>query len=979
MCVLCVSAGKDPGGPECVDAGSPPVRGGKSGNEGALPSGSSAAPEAPGSDGVGGTTSTTGSLAFDTAVRGFINTVGDQDWYRVTLVAGQTYTFALNGMGQGALRDPTLSLRSASGVELAADDDSGPLSGAQLTYTASATGTYYIAASAYSTYTGQYMLTVNDGTTPYAPAVTLTDVADYLTNTYWEVTGTTARHWASSTISFNVDALEPERAALARIAFQLWADVANLTFVETHGAANITIDDTQSGAYATSTVNGAGLITSSFINVATGWHGGIDDIDSYTLQTFVHEIGHSLGLGHGGPYNGAAVYGVDNVYANDTWQWSVMSYMAQSNYDGVTYRFAMSPMMADILAIQNLYGASNARGGDTVYGFGSTAGSIYDFAAYTSAPSLTIYDAGGTDTLNASGYNQAQLIDLRGGHFSNIGGLVGNVGIYVTAVIENAVGGSGNDTIYGNDADNTLRGNAGDDTIDGGLGTDSAVFSGVRAAYTLTALGGSSVQVSGPDGVDILTNIEYLVFSDQTVAWPPTDKPDLDALDLVLGSSTINVGGSTTVIYTVTNVGGVAVAASSVGIYLSVNNAFDVGDTLLTTREVSALNAGASFNDSFSLSLNTVGSYYLFAVADYNNAITNELAEINNPSNGAAISVIGPLSLVGGSGAETIYGWAGNDTLRGLGGNDILVGGLGDDYLDGGAGDDTAVFSQGLGAYTVRDYGNRIVISGPDGTDTLVGIEHLRFADGTVHVNDGNALFDTLYYMRNNLDVFHAGADALAHYRAWGWREGRDPNAYVDSSFYASTNPEILRTGESPIDHYDRVGWRQGSDPSLDFDTTWYFVKNPDVAAAGMNPLAHFLAFGQSEGRSIHTSIGQVSHGSFDAQYYLMTNADVARAGIDPYSHYSGYGWKEGRDPNAYFDTSQYLANNPDVAAAGMNPFEHYEAYGWKEGRSPSAAFNVEAYLAANPDVAAAHMNPLDHYMNYGIYEGRALAPPGWH
>jgi hypothetical protein len=778
MCVLCVSAGKAPGGPECSEAGSEPADG--SSGKGALPPDSTAAPEAPGTDGVGGTTSTTGTMAFDTAVRGFINTVGDQDWYRVTLVAGQTYTFAMNGMGQGALRDPLLSLKNVSGTTIASDDDSGPLSGALLTYTATATGTYYVAASAYSTYTGQYQLTMNDGAVPYMPAVTVADVADYLTHTYWEVNGATARHWGSSTISFNVAGLEPERAALARTAFQLWSDVANLTFVETIGGANITVDDTQSGAYATSTVNGSGVITSSFINVATNWYGGIDAVDSYTLQTFVHEIGHALGLGHGGPYNGTATYGVDNVYANDTWQLSLMSYMAQSNYDGVTYRFTMSPMMADILAIQNLYGASNARSGNTVYGFGSTAGSIYDFAAYTSAPSLTIYDAGGTDTLNASGYSQAQLIDLRGGHFSNIGGLVGNVGVYTTAVIENAVGGSGNDTIYGNDANNTLRGNAG------------------------------------------------------------------------------------------------------------------------------------------------------------------------------------------------------NDTLRGMAGNDTLNGGLGDDYIDGGAGDDTAVFAHGFAAYTARDYGNRIVITGPDGTDTLVNVEHLRFADGTVHLNDGNALFDTLYYVRNNLDIYYAGVDALAHYRAWGWREGRNPNEFFDSKFYASTNPEVLRTGESPIDHYDRIGWRQGSDPSMNFDTTWYLTKSRDVAAAGMNPLAHYLAFGQSEGRSIHTSIGQITHGAFDAQFYLLTNTDVARAGIDPYAHYSGYGWKEGRDPNAFFDSSQYLANNPDVAAAGMNPFEHYEAFGWKEGRSPSTAFSVAGYLAANPDVAAANMNPLDHYLNFGIYEGRALAPSGW-
>src|SRR5207248_918323 len=133
----------------------------------------------------------------------------------------------------------------------------------------------------------------------------------------------------------------------------------------------------------------------------------------------------------------------------------------------------MTPMMADILAIQNLYGAATTRAGDTVYGFGSTAGSMYDFSSYASAPALTIYDSGGTDTLNASGYSQNQVINLTGGSFSNIGGLVGNIGIYTTAVIENAIGGSGNDTITGNGANNTLTGNGGADTLHGGAGHDS--------------------------------------------------------------------------------------------------------------------------------------------------------------------------------------------------------------------------------------------------------------------------------------------------------------------------------------------------------------------------------------------------------------------------------------------------------------------------------------------------------------------------
>jgi hypothetical protein len=483
------------------------------------------ASEAAGSDSVPGSASTTATLASNTAVRGFVNTNGDQDWYRITLIAGHQYTFELNGFGKGAILDPFLRIFNASGTQLASDDDSGPLAGSKLTFTATASGTYYVSAGGYQTSTGQYLLSMHDGATAYLPAVSVSDIADYLTNTYWEVNGGQARHWGTSTITYNVDGLEPERATLAILAFQTWADVANLTFVQVHATANIMLDDTQSGAYSSSTTSG-NLITSSIVNVDPTWYGGIDAVDSYTLQTFIHEIGHAIGLGHAGPYNNTATYGTDNAYANDTWQMSVMSYFDESKYGGDTYRFVMTPEMADIMAVQSMYGAPSTRAADTTYGFGSTAGFLYDFSYYAQAPAFTIYDSGGNDTLNASGYSQNQLIDLLPGSFSNIGGLIGNIGIYLTAVIENAIGGSGNDTIIGNSADNTIRGGPGNDTIDGGPGIDTAVFSGPRAAYTLTALSGTDVRVSGPDGVDTLTNIERLAFDDQTIVWPLATQPD---------------------------------------------------------------------------------------------------------------------------------------------------------------------------------------------------------------------------------------------------------------------------------------------------------------------------------------------------------------------------------------------------------------------------------------------------------------------
>ena len=115
---------------------------------------------------------------------------------------------------------------------------------------------------------------------------------------------------------------------------------------------------------------------------------------------------------------------------------------------------------------------ASTRTGNTVYGFHDTGGSIYDFTAYTQAPALTIYDSGGNNTLDCSGYSVAQTIDLHPGSFSSVGGLVHNIGIATTTVIQTAIAGSGNDTLIANDYGCTLIGGAGNDTLIGGAGND---------------------------------------------------------------------------------------------------------------------------------------------------------------------------------------------------------------------------------------------------------------------------------------------------------------------------------------------------------------------------------------------------------------------------------------------------------------------------------------------------------------------------
>ena len=69
----------------------------------------------------------------------------------------------------------------------------------------------------------------------------------------------------------------------------------------------------------------------------------------------------------------------------------------------------------------------------------------------------------------------------------------------------------------GND---TISGGLGNDTIDGGTGIDTAQYTGARSTYTVTK-NGNNATVSGADGIDILSNVERLQFSDSLINWVP--------------------------------------------------------------------------------------------------------------------------------------------------------------------------------------------------------------------------------------------------------------------------------------------------------------------------------------------------------------------------------------------------------------------------------------------------------------------------
>lgn len=274
----------------------------------------------------------------------------------------------------------------------------------------------------------------------------------------------------------------------AHLVYELWDDLIAPSIVESPDAyssdikiANTSTNITYAHAFAPfgGGVGGTVWLSSAYANLQSPVEG------QSGFRTILHEVGHTLGLEHAGNYNGnSPTYEETAEYAQDSRMYSIMSYFsaAKTGADHIAADFrqyeAQTPLLHDVMAIQAMYGADmTTRTGDTVYGYNSNIDSpIFDFTR-NEHPVLTIWDAGGNDTLDLSGawpdlFNQGSVINLAPGSFSATASMTNNISIAYGAWIENAIGARGNDTITGNKLDNRLEGNAGDDVLNGANGDD---------------------------------------------------------------------------------------------------------------------------------------------------------------------------------------------------------------------------------------------------------------------------------------------------------------------------------------------------------------------------------------------------------------------------------------------------------------------------------------------------------------------------
>lgn len=535
--------------------------------------------------------------------------------------------------------------------------------------------------------------------------------------------------------SADARALVASDKTAVRDALESWQAVSGLTFTESDDNATTVgdlrfaytygteMEGAQAYAYfpGTGPVGGDVWFNTRGTSFTNAWDKG-----TFEYLTVVHEIGHALGLKH--PFDSSSLSSTLLDPSLDSRSFTLMSYSADPGNINSAFSYEpTTPMVLDIQALQVLYGKNTGtNAGNTNYVFQS--GVDYH---------QTLWDAGGTDTITYQSSTGGE-IDLTSGItggsrlgkplyvFGGFGQVLYeqyNVWIAYGSIIENAVGGDGNDTITGSSYANHLYGGLGNDSIVGGAGND-----------TLNGSSGSDTMQGGAG-----SDTYYVNGSGDRISDTGTSASDVDTVisstnwTLATGFERLTLSGTA----------GTAGTGNSAANLLTGNS----GANRLT---------GGSGNDTLNGGLGDDTLQGGAGSDRYDVNATGDLVADSGTAAGERDSVFSSVTWTLGSSLENLT-LTGSGTIRGTGnalgnaltgngaanllsgaaGNDTLVGGAGNDTLYGGAGIDRVTGGTGADVIVLDNRSNSDIV-----LDFVSGTDDLRFRMGTLGIGDGDFVVD---------------------------------------------------------------------------------------------------------------------------------------------------------------------------------------------------------------------------------------------
>jgi hypothetical protein len=537
-------------------------------------------------------------------------------------------------------------------------------------------------------------------------------------------------------------------------------------------------------------------------------------------------------------------------------------------------------------------------------------------------------------------------------------------------------GSSGNDRLTLGVGSNVPLG-AGEDSLDGAQG-DDVIF----------GAGGSDV-VSGGDGNDALWGdapVPYdvsnghnrtLATAQPLINFNTGFDPNIQNSTIQAHTTVVGTGDGNYQFYSlnVTRVGvtatfdidlnGWAVGSVSLDSYLRVYNASGIviaeNDDSLTTLGGAGSTSGA---DSYlQYTFTAVGTYYIEVAAYSHNVVPAGAVYQLNTSVSDLTAVSRTLVSVS-SGA-----------------NDILNGGPGSDTLDGGPGVDVAVFSGPRSAYTLTHSGNSLVVSGPDGVDTLTHIEQLTFSDRTIPSGlklassdfSSDAFSDILWRNDNGAaSIWDNGAIGGAHIIA--------PAGIVPNSWHIADSGDFDGDGRSDI------LWRNDNGAVSIWDTG--AIGNARIiAGAGVVPNGwHISGTGDFDGNGHSDILWRNDNGAASIwDNGQIGNAHIiANAGVVPNSwHIAGTGdfdadglsdilWRNDNGAVSIWDTGA-IGNARIVAGAGV------VSNGWHISGTGDFDGNGHDDILWRNDNGAVSIWDNGRIENAHIIANAGVVPNSWH